>query len=181
MLNGIIVWHSRRLLRIVGWLGVSGIGLALAAVLFHFWMLAPLRTNVADMYDEVKHLRERIPLRAADSRHKPTDQLAEFYRFFPEDAVMMDTLGRVYAAAAQENIVLEHGEYQLAPVLEGKLLRYNLNLPIKGPYTKLRRFIARVLQDNPSLALEGVSFSRQAAMEIGVAAQVRMTLFLISE
>lgn len=182
MLNGFLAWQIRRLLRIIGWFGVAGVGLALAVLLFHYGVFLPLRAGVAEMRDEAAHLRERIATRrVVDSNQEPTAQLAEFYRFFPEDAVMTDVLGRIYAAAARENLVLEHGEYQLVPAQEGKLVRYNLTLPIKGPYTKLRRFIAKVLQDNPSLALEGVSFSRQAVMEIGVSAQVRMTLFLRAE
>lgn len=181
-LNGFLAWQVRRLLRIVGWLGVAGMGLAFAVVLFYFWVFVPLRASVADMRDEAAHLREQIATRrAVDSNHDPATQLAEFYRFFPEDVVMTDTLRKIYAAAAQENLALEHGEYQLVPAQEGKLLRYSLTLPIKGPYTKLRRFIAKVLKDNPSLALDGVSFSRQAVMEIGVSAQVRMTLFLRAE
>lgn len=179
MLNGFLAWQSRRLLRIVGWFGVAGVGLAIAVVLFHYWVFLPLRASVTDMRNEAEHLRVRIATRrVVDSNQEPAAQLAEFYRFFPESTVMTDVLGQIYAAAAQENLILEHGDYQFVPAQEGKLLRYNLTLPIKGPYTKLRRFIAKVLQDNPSLALEGVSFSRQAVMEIGVSAQVRMTLFL---
>ncbi|TAN79878.1 MAG: hypothetical protein EPN14_05765 [Gallionella sp.] len=182
MLGSFLVWQSRRLLRIVGWLGVAGMGLALAVALFHIGVFVPLRTSVADMRDETMHLRERIATRrVVESNQDTAAQLAEFYQFFPEDKVMTLVLKRIYAAADQENLVLEHGEYQLVPAQEDRLLRYNLTLPIKGPYTRLRSFIARVLHDNPSLALEGVSFSRQTAMEIGVNAQVKMTLFLRAE
>lgn len=179
MLNGFLVWQSRRLLRIVGWFGVAAAALAVAVALFHFSAVVPLRASMADMRDESEHLRERLATRhVVDANQEPAAQLAEFYRFFPEGDVITKVLGRIYAAAAQENLVLEHGEYQLVPAQEGKLVRYSLSLPIKGPYTKLRRFIGKVLRDNPGLALDGVSFSRQGVIDIGVSAQVRMTLFL---
>lgn len=181
----LLVWHCRRLLRIVGWSGVAAMGLALTAVLLHFEAVLPLRANVTDLRMEAEHLRVRVATRrVADKHQDPGGQLREFYRFFPDGEAtvdgdaMADVMARIYEAAAQENLVLEHGEYQLSPTQEGGLLRYDLTLPIKGSYPKLRRFIVKVLQDNRSLALEGVSFSRQAVIEIGVSAQVRMTLYL---
>lgn len=182
MPSGFLVWQGRRLLRTVGWLGVAGVGLVLAVALFHFRVFVPLRASAAEMRDEAAHLRERVATRrVVESNHDPAAQLTEFYRFFPEETAMTVVMRRIYAAAEKENLVLEHGEYQLVPAQEGRLLRYNFTLPIKGPYTRLRSFIAKVLQDNPSLALEGVSFSRQAVIEIGVSAQVKMSLFLRAE
>jgi hypothetical protein len=181
VLSGVLWWQGRRLFRTVGWLGVAAIIMAIAVALFHFWGVVPLRASLADKRDEAEHLRERLLTSpVVDTNQDPAAQLAEFYSFFPEGDVMTDTLKQIYATAAQENLVLEHGEYQLLPGREGKLFRYNLTLPIKGPYTRLRRFIAKILQDNPGLALEGVSFSRHGVIEIGVDAHVRMTLFLKS-
>lgn len=182
MLNGYFIWQVRHLLRSAGWFGMASLGLAMLILMLHFWGTLPLRASVESMRDEAENLRNHVVAqRATDSSQDPGEQLKEFYRFFPKNVVITNVLGRIYAAASQENLVLEHGEYELVPTQVGNLLRYNLTLPIKGPYTKLRHFIAKVLRANPSLALDGVSFSRQGAMDIGVSAQVRMTLFVRAE
>lgn len=184
-MKGFLLWQFRRLQRSVGWGGIAAVGVALAAALFHFQAMLPLRADLAEMRAETDQLRARAAgRRAANTDRDPGAQLREFYRFFPEgDATtdgdaMADVMARIFDGAAQENLILEHGEYHLASTQEGGLQRYDLVLPVKGSYTKLRRFIVRVLQDNRSLALEGVSFSRHAAVDIGVNAQVRLTLYL---
>jgi hypothetical protein len=188
MLNGHLFWQFRRFRRIAGWGGVMAIGLVPVVALFQLKVVLPLRDNMTELRAEAEHLRSRVVTRQAVAESQdPGAQLREFYRFFPEGSAttngdaMTDVLARIYEAATQEGVLLEHGEYQLSPIKEGRLSRYDVTLPISGPYPKLRRFIAKVLRDNPSLALDGVSFGRQAAADIGVSAQVRMTLYMRAE
>ncbi|MDD5330552.1 MAG: hypothetical protein PHX38_11130 [Sulfuricella sp.] len=171
-------WHARRLIRAVGWPGIAAVALVILGVVFHFQEVMPLRERLVEVRHEANDLRAKVAARGTVSRAAdPAGQLAAFYEFFPDGDAMADTLDRLHVAAAQENLVLEQGEYRLAPESMGRLMRYDIVLPVKGPYPHLRRFIARALRENPSLALEGVSFNRQAAMTIGVDAQVRMTLY----
>lgn len=173
------LWHVRRLIRAVGWPGMAGFTAGILCALFHFQAVQPLQGQLAEIVRHTDELRGKVAARrtevvAAD----PAGQLAEFHAYFPNGDAMADTLDRVYAAAVQESLILEQGEYRLAPEAGGRLMRYDIVLPVKGPYPKLRRFLARALRENPTLALESVSFNRQAVMTIGVDAQVRMTLYL---
>lgn len=172
-------WLARRLTRAVGWPGAAAVALLVFGVIFHFQVTTPLREHIAEVRHDANDLRAKVATRRVASKAAvdPVGQLAEFYDFFPDGNAMADTLDSLNVAAAQENLTLEQGEYRLAPESVGQLSRYDIALPVKGPYPRLRRFIARALRDNPSLALEGVSFNRQAAITIGVDAQVRMTLY----
>ncbi len=173
-------WRFRRLMRAIGWPGVAAVALAVLGVVFHFREMVPLRERLAQVRHEANDLRAKVAVRrTVSTAADPAGRLAEFYEFFPDGNAMADTIDSLHAAAAQENLVLEQGEYRLAPESVGRLMRYDIVLPVKGPYPRLRRFIARALRENPSLALEGVSFNRQAAMAIGVDAQVRMTLYFM--
>ncbi|MDP3512466.1 MAG: hypothetical protein Q8S20_06930, partial [Sulfuritalea sp.] len=93
----------------------------------------------------------------------------------------LDTLERIYAAAAQQNLVLEHGDYRLAPETEVRLQRYDVVLPVRGRYGAIRGFVAQILKENPNLALAAISFSRQTATDSGVDAQLQLTVFLSVE
>lgn len=172
-------WHARRSLQQVGWPGAAGVVLIFAGIGFQQRILMPMQGNVAEIRHETQGLRANAATRhALKSTNSPAAQLDEFYRFFPEDNSLTDILGKVYDAAAKENLTLEQGEYRLAPEQDGKLQRYDLIFPVRGQYTQIRHFISHVLQDSPSLALEGVNFNRKTSMEIGVEAQVRLTLYL---
>ncbi|MDD5248618.1 MAG: hypothetical protein PHY45_06520 [Rhodocyclaceae bacterium] len=178
-MNGRITWEARRLMREVGWPGIAGVGLMLCVIVFRVEGMLPLREQVTQLQRDADVLRAKLAARRTSSQAvNPANQLSQFYEFFPDGNAMADTLERLQATAAAENLTLEQGKYRLASETIGQLARYDIVLPVKGAYPRVRRFIARALRENPSLALEGVSFGRQAAITIGVDAQVRMILYL---
>lgn len=174
-------WHARRVARGLGWPGLAGLLLLMGTVAFVLLVLKPMQREVADIRSEANELHTRAATRHALKADTPAAQLDAFYRFFPEGGSLADTLGKVYDAAAAQNLALEQGEYRLAAEHDARLQRYDLVFPVRGQYTQIRRFVAQVLKDVPSLALEGVNFNRQNAGDIGVEAQVRLTLYLRGE
>jgi hypothetical protein len=174
-----LIWHGRRFVRFVGWQGCAAAALLIAAGVSQFVVLAPVEREIADLRKDMLALHAkggaRTTLRAVDT---PAEQLAQFYAFFPDGDGMNDVLTRVHKAAAAQNLVLEQAEFHLIQEADGKLQRYEMVFPVKGPYPQVRRFIARVLAENSSVALDGVGFSRQNLATIGVDAQVRMSLYL---
>ena len=174
-----LLWYARRMLRTAGWPNIAALALSAAVIAFYFLMLSPLQRDLSDFKYEVESLRGKVATRrSAPVAPGASGQLAAFYGFFPQTDVLSNTLAKLYDAAAKQNLMLDQGEYHLAPTQEGRLMRYDIVLPVKGPYPKLRSFIAQALKDNPSLALEGITFNRQAAIDIGVEAQVRFTLYM---
>lgn len=172
-------WQIQRLMQIIGWQGMVAIILFILSSALHFQGVIPLSQKLIEIRRDANKLHSKVALHKStvSKTINPTHQLDEFYAFFPDGNAMADTLSSLQDAAAQENLILERGEYHLAPESIGQLVRYNIVLPVKGPYPHLRRFIARALRENPSLALDGVSFNRQATITIGVEAQIRMTLY----
>lgn len=174
-----LLWHARRMPRSVGWPALAGVALLVLLAAFHLLTLTPLRQEVAEFKHEAESLRGKAALRrGVPVARGMGGQLAAFYAFFPGTDALTAALGKLYDAAAKQNLELDQGEYRLVPTPEGRLVRYDIVLPVKGSYTRLRGFIAQALRDNPSLALEGVNFNRQTAIDIGVDAQVRMTLYM---
>lgn len=173
------IWYVRRLLQMAGWPAISSIVLVSLVIAFYFLTLAPLQKNATDFKHDAESLRGKIVARRSGSSDQVIGgQLAAFYAFFPQTDTLTETLSKLYGAAAKQNLVLDQGEYHLTPTQEGRLVRYDIVLPVKGPYPKLRSFVAEALKDNSNLALEGVTFNRQTATDIGVDSQVRLTLYM---
>jgi len=174
-----LFWHVRRYASDFGWPGAVAMLLFAASAAFVFLSLTPVRDRVAALQRDAKNLR--LQSKASAPREKalnPAEQLGEFYRFFPRQESVPDGMAALYNAAAQHNLNLEQAEYRLAHDRDGKLTRYEVVLPVKGGYVQLRKFIAQVLADVPSLSLDSVTFNRQKIGDDGVDAQLKLTFYL---
>ena len=174
-----LLWQVRPLRRYLTWPALLAIGLLAASVLAYVERVLPAAAQQADLSEANDQMRRAAKDTSVEEKPlSPAAQLAAFYAFFPTSDAQSDVLDRIFAAAAKENLALPQGEYQWARERMGLLVRYDITLPLKGPYPGLRRFMAQVLKETPSLSLDMVSFGRQTVSDIGVDAQVHFTLFL---
>jgi hypothetical protein len=174
-----IGWSLRQMMHRLGWAGLGGLVLMALASAFHTFALPLLASNADALRDNTHRARRQlVENRNLMNATDPGAQLTTFYEFFPDDDEIANVLERLYAAAGKNNLSLDQGEYRLVPVAGSQLVRYDMTLPVTGQYPKIRDFLALALIENPTLAVESVSFSRRKAMDIGIEAQIRMTLYL---
>jgi len=172
--------HLRRLQLRLGWLGlIAGLLLGLAALEL-FSVSLPAAQSTTELEAQVLRLREssrngREIKRNEDS--SPAVQIAAFERFFPTGADINQVLGEIYAAADDEKLVLERGEYRLTEEPGLSLLRYQISLPVKGSQSEIKLFIGRILHDIPALSLDGISMQRLNVGETVISAQIRVSVF----
>ena len=79
-------WNVRRLIRLLGWPGVTGIGLLVLSSTFHIFALPLLVSSANDLRDNTHRARRQL----AENRNRlngndPAVQLQAFYEFFPND------------------------------------------------------------------------------------------------
>ena len=55
---------------------------------------------------------------------------------------------------------------------------YEVDLPVKGSYVQIRKFIVKVLNAMPSAALEEVSFKRESVGSGELEARIRFTIYM---
>jgi len=174
-------WELRRLLRDAGVTGVIGLACALAGVAVVLIGIEPTVEAIGVEEQSLTKLQSRAAhaRRGADSGPQTTpDRLKAFYAFFPGVEALPDWLDKVFAAAKQHSVTLEKGEYTLVRDKDGKLMRYQLLLPLKASYPQVRGFLENVLQEVPAVALDSVTFQRESIAAPQVEAQVRFTLML---
>jgi hypothetical protein len=177
-----VLWHCRRWQRELSRPLMAGAVLAVLCVAAAVAGIAPLAGRIAVQRSDIERLHmAQAALPETPAVQTPSEQLESFYAFFPGESAAPAVLERLFAAAAHENLALPQGDYRVAKEPAGRLTRYEVTLPLKGPYPGLRRFIAQSLRETPALSLQGVSFARQAAADIGVDAQVRFTLYARTE
>jgi hypothetical protein len=177
-----LAWHARALRRAVGLPGAAGAAILAAALLFYAAAVLPVAAESAALGREIAALEAARPPAAEGAREKPPDpvrQLAEFYRFFPKSSQAPDDLAKLHALAAVHQVQLDQGTYRLVRGRVGKLLMYEIALPVKGDYPQLRKFMSQALTEIPHLSLDSVSFQRQKAGDTTLESQIKFTLFLV--
>lgn len=172
-----LLWQFQRQLSRLGLPGVAGLGVLACCGMLLVSAVLPLRSEMHNLKLEAEALQ--TTQKPAFPGQMPAAQLAAFYRNFPNVAHIPDALEALNRNAAAQGVQLEQGEYRLLPAGADKLARYEMTLPVKGDYPRLRTFLAQMLADWPSLSLDSVSFQRQKAGDPLLEAQVKFTLLLL--
>lgn len=173
-------WQPRRWLRALGWPGVLAVGLLVMSAAFYFSALEPAEQHLDQVRQTALSLREQVQRAGADMQafDRPAEQLAKFYRLFPSEKTLPDWLGKIFAAAQAQGLVLEQGEYKAMADKGGRLLRYEITLPVKGEYPQIRKFLAGLAADVPIAGLDHIQFERQKVGTSTVEAKIRLALYL---
>ncbi len=174
-------WLSRHWMSILGWPGVLALGVLAVLPAFYLSTIRPLQAHM----DEVRHSVARQLKEEAfagkqnrGGRHGTDEQLAEYYRFFPPVRSAPQWLEKLVALAESRGLSLDQGEYHFAPDKEGRLVRFQMTLPVRGEYPQIRRFLAALPDEIPVVALERVQFERQSISDTEVEARIRLALYL---
>jgi hypothetical protein len=155
----------------LGWPGLLGIALVLAALALDHFQTQPLEANASQLNARAEQLaRQPLPAVVA-APPKPTENL-------PVGADAPAGVARLFAAAKHAGLRLERGGYRPASTLGAGLKRYQINLPVSGEYPAIRAFLAEALERQPGLALDNLTLLREAIGTPEVTAKLSLTLYL---
>ena len=170
--------RARRLARAGGLPGIIAAGLLAFSVAVLLSSVVPLleRTRQAQVERQrLAALEHEAGGRSVAST--PAERLAEFYLFFGRADERTDTLERIHKLARDQKLEVLPGNYRLSGGAD-RLARYELSLPLRGTYPQIRAFVATVLNEVPSAALEQISFEKQKIGDPAIEAQLKLVLFL---
>ena len=176
-----LVWMAERWMKLLGLPGIAGVSLlalALAGILsITFVEHSKLELLSRQVVEERKRLNQSR-LNPEEDTRTPGAQLHAFYAFFPAREKAPNLFGAIYKAAQLESVRLAQGEYKYSLDKAGRIGIYRVNLPVKGSYTQIRKFIVKVLNSLPSAALEEVSFKRDSVGRGDLEANIHFSLYL---
>ncbi len=175
-----LLWHASHGLRQLGWVGVAGIGLWVFVLMYYFSAVHPARSRLDELHSEAASL-ERLTRAASGKSASVSDQLSAFHNFFPKSRQSPELLAKIYSAASRLGVALGQGEYRMARDHSGKLLRYEVNFPVRAEYLQIRKFLNQVLSDIPSASLDNVSFQRRNISSPVLDSQIKLTIYLESD
>jgi len=187
------VWYARKLCKTIGVIGLLGSFLlvftSLVYVLDYLPKVKQLQINQLNLEYIQNQKFEKINLPSAQFDQADNvisqAQIKAFYILFPQDVALSDLLNKIQKTALKQKLVLNRGDYKLTTKQQkkqcGDLVCYEIQLPVSGPYLKIRAFITEVLQQIPALTLADVQFKRENSSVANVDARLVFLLLLKGE
>jgi hypothetical protein len=173
------IWFGA--LRVGGRQGVLAASLLLLCPAFYFAAILPAQERVAVARHKAILLQGQGGASHDAIRRQPDSpatQLVAFYKKFPSERGLPDALETLVATAERHGISIIEGDYKVTHEKLGKLMRFHMTLPLKGEYPKIRKFLAALPADLPTVALENIQFERQKVADPMVEVKVRLVVFL---
>lgn len=164
-----------------GW--PSAVGLLLLAAVWpiaHFGADSARAQTVALQRAQAteRELERERKARQPDPGGDQVSRLAEFEVGLPQAEGALRAVKHLHRSAAEHDVVLSTGEYRLVGEPGGRLQRYQITLPADGTYPDLRAWMADVLNELPTMALDELSLKRDTVGEAQVQARVRWSFYL---
>lgn len=169
-----LAWRIRQWGRCLGVTGLAGIGLLAAALVLQLAAVGPARDAVAAQAERLAVLRHAAAARTAEAPPPPVDPLAGL----PPAGAAAQQIGELERLARAHDLDLPRGQYSVAPLAGTSLQRWQLVLPLEGPYPALHAFLAAVLERLPNLALDELKLERERIESVDLHAELRLSLFV---
>jgi Tfp pilus assembly protein PilO len=157
------------------------IGVLATCPALYFSTMPPAQERLQTAQANARSLHERIARSTAAmamNQRPVEEQLTEFYRIFPGEKSSPQWLEKLLAVAETHGLAMDQGEYTATPDKTAKLVRFQITIPMKGEYLKIRKFLAALPTELPIIALESVQFQRQKIADPVVEAKIRLVLYL---
>lgn len=154
--------------------------LVMAATLAHLFLLPGREAAIEESERRLSSLERntrRLVLERQSVRVSPEDTRKRLLDRFPSEEQLNAELGRLIEMAGKEGLSVPNGDYRLTPGKDGLFDRYVLNLPVKGSYQTIRRYVAAVRMAFPDLAIDDITLRRESIGSMEVEAQLRFVLF----
>jgi hypothetical protein len=166
-----------RLLRLrheLGPLGLAALALLTAMAAFHFLVLQPLQARHTEL--EGRLARQRPAAEAG--RGDAADKVAAVYQYLQKDEQTTDWLAKLHGIGSATGVQLKSANYRMHKT-EGRIVRYELVLPVAGSYPQIREFLKRSLAEVPVMSVDQMTLKRESRNDGTLQAELRLTLHMV--
>jgi len=165
----------RKIVDRIGFAGVAAIGLLAAALLFSSFVVRPLEgRNSLLIETSARHGRK------ADASVSG-EKVAAVYAYLQKEEGTTDWLAKLHGIGAATGLQLRSASYKTLPA-EGRIVRYEIVLPVSGSYGQIRDFLKRARAEIPVMSVDQLSLRREKSGSDRngvIVAEMRLTLHMV--
>jgi len=167
---------TEKLLRLREALGVAGLAAAalIATVtILHAVVLSPLQARNA----ELKARAAALP-RAESGAGSTAQKVGAVYEFLGKGEQVTDSLAKLHAIGAATGLQMKSASYRTRET-EGRIVRYEIVLPVAGSYAQIRDFLNRSAAEVPVMSIDQLSLKRESRKDSALQGELRLTLHMV--
>ena len=161
--------HLLRLRRELGLVGLAGIALLAGALVFSNLVVKPLE----EQNGLLRQKGARAPVAA--SNQQSAEKVAKVYEHLQMEQGPTDWLAALHGIGVATGVQLKSANYRTQKT-DGRIVRYEIALPVSGSYGQIRDFMKRSLAEIPVLSVDSVAMKREGAT---IHAELRLTLHMV--
>jgi Tfp pilus assembly protein PilO len=156
----------------IGVAGVAAIGLLAAALFFSNFMVKPLEQKNLSLTEAATRQG-----RKADSAQSG-EKVAAVYEYLRKEEDTTDWLAKLHGIGTATGIQMRTASYRTQPT-EGRIVRYEIVLPVTGSYGQIRDFLKRAALEIPVMSIDQVTLKKEEKKGGSLHAEMRLTLHLV--
>ena len=156
----------------IGVAGVAAIGLLAAALLFSNFMVKPLQEKNLSLTEAASRSG-----RKADNAQSGA-KVAAVYEYLRKEEDTTDWLAKLHGIGTATGIQMRTATYRMQPT-EGRIVRYEIVLPVAGSYGQIRDFLKRATLEIPVLSIDQVTLKKEEKKGAALQAEMRLTLHMV--
>jgi Tfp pilus assembly protein PilO len=164
-----------RLRDALGSLGLASLVLFSAAAAFHLMVVKPLEARNKELSARVSR---QGPTADSAQPSSAADKVTAVYRFLQKDEETTDWLAKLYGIGTATGVQLKSANYRTQKTA-GRIVRYEIALPVAGSYPQIRDFLQRSLAEIPVMSIDQLTLKRESRNDGAVHAELRLTLHLV--
>jgi hypothetical protein len=159
---------KKRLLQEIGFTGLAALTLLLAAVAFQGFVLQPIQERATRLGEKVSRL-------APAGQDSAGGKVAAVYEYLKKDEDTTDWLAKLHGIGVATGLQMKSASYRTHKT-EGRIVRYEIVLPVEGSYPQIRDFLKRSLAEIPVMSVDSLSLKR---VNRSLQAEMRLTLHMV--
>ena len=152
--------------------GVAAIGLLAAALFFSNFVVKPLQEKNLSLTEAASRSG-----RKADHAQSGA-KVAAVYEYLRKEEDTTDWLAKLHGIGTATGVQLRSATYRTQPA-EGRIVRYEIVLPVAGSYGQIRDFLKRAALEIPVLSIDQVTLKKEERKGAALQAEMRLTLHMV--
>lgn len=159
----------KQIIERIGVAGMAAIGLLAAALFFSNFMVKPLEQRNALLKESASRKTNTAP---------SGEKVAAVYAYLQKEEDTTDWLAKLHGIGTATGIQMRAASYSTKPA-EGRIVRYEIVLPVAGSYAQIRDFLKRAQAEIPVMSIDQVTLKKDEKKGGAIHAEMRLTLHMV--
>jgi len=168
----------QKLLRLrhqLGGPGLAALLLLAAGAAFDLAVLEPMKASNALLEERVSR---QAPRARAGEPGNAAHEIAQVYDHLRKDEQTTDWLAKLHGIGSATGVLLKSASYR-SEKTAGRIVRYEMVLPLAGSYPQIRDFLQRALAEIPLMSVDQLTLKRESRNDGALQGELRVTFHMV--